>query len=110
MAETAEGIGGRKWSLLRDAEGYICLQQGRHELARLTERDDATPNADPFGSDVKELLVTAPQLWDAANNYIKTLHAPETPDAETLAGIALMRLQAMVAKAVGKMDWDDVKQ
>lgn len=95
MIESAEWIGGRKWSLERDAEG-ARLQQGVTQLARLS----------PAGEKAQLLLVTAPQLWDAANELVKLVAAGR----EAMGTDELVRLANMVAKAVGKTEWKDVLQ
>lgn len=90
MVETPEGIGGRKWSYQKATDGSFELYEGpSKKLATLT----------PSGKEVFELLVTAPQLWNAANDCL--LDASEAN---------LLRLKNMVAKSVGKDNWDKVKQ
>ena len=95
MVESAEGIGSRKWSFLRDADG-LWLMQGKHQIARLTAE----------GERVLHLLVTAPQLWDAANEVMK---AAGTADMSRI-GPAAISLGNMVAKSVNKQDWKEVAQ
>lgn len=102
MSETAEGIGGRKWSLLRVREDAIALMEGKTEVALMTS---------PLGDQTKLLLVTAPQLWAAANELIKvadSINLQEHVGGKTNA--ALKQLADMVAKAVGKTDWKEVLQ
>jgi hypothetical protein len=97
MSETPEGIGSRKWSLAR--EGALRVMHGTTEIATLTLD----------GEDVKHLLVTAPQLWDAANEMIK--HAMVVSAAEKAQlNEHVKHLADMVAKAVGKNSYADVKQ
>lgn len=102
MSETPEGIGGRKWSLLRHTKigglTFVTLQEGITELASLTED----------GERVKSLLVTAPQLWDTANNLLQA-YAQSLPDPTEQAR-AWEALANMVAKAVGKTAWEQVIQ
>ena len=95
MVETAEGIGSRKFSILRDESG-TWLMEGAHQIARLTTR----------GEQVLHLLVTAPQLWDAANEVMK---AAGTADMSRI-GPAAISLGNMVAKSVNKQDWKEVAQ
>lgn len=101
MSEIAEGIGGRKWSLGRElVSGQLAVMQGKSHMATLT--DSAT---EPCGKHVAHLIVTAPQLWAAANaiclqwNENRLFHTPE-----------MLALCNMVAKAVGKSDFRNVKQ
>jgi hypothetical protein len=122
MVESAEGIGSRKWSLLVPQEPLgtgrvLHLMQGGQTVADLT----------PIGLQVKELLATAPELWDAANDLVRQREKvvatrEEDSDRMTLEYIerraeqakrmqaAFERLANMVAKAVGKTDWKDVLQ
>jgi hypothetical protein len=125
---STEGIGSRKWSLLRgeDHHGYGCerdgdllaeecavcgkpdppvaLMQGKDKLADLTEE----------GRKVQVLLVTAPQLWEAANEFLRQLASDEGADAKNAMSEAqvatVSRLGNMVAKAVGKDAWGKVLQ
>lgn len=101
MAESAEGIGSRKWSLLREDDG-VWLMQGAHRIARLEKMGEA----------VLLLLVTAPQLWDAANDVMKQTDGagPSALEDSGLTVGARDYLGNMVAKAVGKQDWKDVAQ
>lgn len=104
MVETPEGIGSQKFSLSKDiviatAEGLnvrfeVALMQGKTVIAALS----------PEGETVKSLLVTAPQLWDAANDLIRELVRNGRTD------LASSPLANMVAKSVGKTDWKDVAQ
>lgn len=100
MVETPEGIGARKFSMLRqeslDSNKKVSLMQGSTELAALT----------PAGEAVFRLLVTSPQLWDAANAFI--LKAAGEAFVETFP--EFQTLKAMVAKAVGKDSWKEVSQ
>lgn len=90
MVETPEGIGGRKWSFQKEANGDLALFEGSNKkLAVLT----------PSGKEVFNLFVTSPQLWDAANEFLKDGSAEN-----------ILRLQNMVAKSVGKTDWRTVAQ
>lgn len=101
MDVTAEGIGERKWSF--DEEG-LELRQGASCLATLNPSV-----AEP----VKHLLVTAPQLWAAANEvcHLEYVVVDEgKPENFTEMAEAMERLRNMVAKAVGKQDWKDVLQ
>lgn len=95
MYEMPEGVGSRKWSLRRE-DSILTLMQGKDPLAALS----------PDGEKVMLLLVTCPQLWDAANDVLRTLY---TAQAGAL-GPASKRLANMVAKAVGKDKWEDVQQ
>lgn len=101
MAESAEGIGARKWSLLKDGD-VVVVHQGITPLAALT----------PAGEQVKHLIVTAPQLWEAANDLLKVLSNIIPPDGPP--GLALIkateRVGNMVAKSVDKADWRKVVQ
>jgi hypothetical protein len=106
MVETAEGIGSRKWSFVREGESAsdecLVLMEGKTRLAELTKDGEA----------VFALLVTAPQLWAAANALILALHAAPKPllDASPAQQSAANLLAYMVAKAVGKTDWKNVAQ
>lgn len=108
MSETPEGIGGRKWSLIRATDGSdgMDLMEGQKKLATLT--------AD--GAKLFALFVTVPQLWEAANAAVKApqalLKADGVPLATKDAAIAAAyeRLANMVAKAVGKDEWTKVLQ
>jgi hypothetical protein len=96
MVESPEGIGGRKWSFQKDESGQLCLFEGAtKKLATLTDS----------GKEVLHLAVTAPQLWDAANELLKAVKAG-TPDLAPLHE----RLANMVAKSVNKTSWDHVAQ
>lgn len=112
MAGTDEGIGGRKWSFLRDEAfseqvdsdghtvdvvGALRLMEGRTPLAALT----------PDGERVKLLLVTAPQLWQAAN---AVMVAASNGGPTAVPPAAWQLLGDMVAKAAGKDHWQDVAQ
>lgn len=100
MAESAEGIGGRKWSVGRaGTSGRMTINEGATVLAELT----------PQGEAVFNLLVTAPQLWDAANDLIKTMGTEGGPRA-TFAPEQRQKLANMVAKAVNKDEWAHVAQ
>lgn len=90
MIESAEGIGSRKWSFLPGEHG-LDLMEGTKRLATLTDE----------GKKVLHLLVTAPQLWEAANEVIKS-------EYESIDGVN--RLMNAVAKSVGKDDWKKVLQ
>jgi hypothetical protein len=105
MTDTAEGIGSRKWSYqVRERDDAqmvsktLVLSQGVIELAALT--------AD--GERVKHLLVTAPQLWAAANAVIIEHRSGDT----LMVGLdsKIFALAEMVAKAVGKQAWEQVEQ
>ena len=99
MAESTEGIGAWKWSF-ESVNGEIFLNQGKYRLARL-ERLPADMDADEFK--IRHLLVSAPQLWDAANELAKAWErSAPTPE--------LVTLRNAVAKAVGKTAWSDVAQ
>lgn len=137
MSDTPEEIGGRKWSLLKFSDNpdaghtaqdefafqgdELYVMEGTKTLAALTHH----------GAVVKALLVTAPQLWEAANDYIKAGDVYDRACMKTAAAegsgvtvkmledeagaqrkreIAFGRLCAMVAKSVGKTDWKDVAQ
>lgn len=101
MVESAEGIGGRKWSLLNEADG-LWLMEGTKKLARLA--DD--------GRMVMHLLVTAPQLWAAANEVARKTHGigPSALDDAGLCSDDVERLANAVAKAVNKSQFVDVLQ
>ena len=97
MVETAEGIGGRKWELARNgATAETEIKEGVNTVALVRDRG------------VLHLLVTAPELWDAANDLLRTWHDDKSADVEFAN--ALDRLSNMVAKAVGKTSWSDVAQ
>lgn len=96
MAETAEGIGSRKWSYQRTSDGILILMEGTKPIAALTEE----------GAKVFQLLVTAPQLWEEANQLVKGSVA-----LGNLGGIsAECRLANLVAKAAGRSSWKEVDQ
>lgn len=106
MVESAEGIGSRKWSLFKDEAERLMLMQGKTEVASII-----LPEA-------MSLLVTAPQLWDAANELVKAYRQAEarrgagksTTEDVDVVHAAQMRLANMVAKGVGKDDWTKVLQ
>jgi hypothetical protein len=103
MAESTEGIGSRKWSLLRTDDNVVVVHQGKTPLAALT----------PDGLKVKELIVTSPQLWEAANDMIQALKLFDTVNsAEMVVRVHAARsaLMKAVAKAAGKDDWYKVLQ
>ena len=102
MVESPEGIGGRKWSLERwKLTSEPSLMQGTTALATLT----------PDGEKVMHLLVTAPQLWDAANALLKALtDNPGGMSVTESQAEAFIRLKNMVAKSVNKDRWEDVAQ
>lgn len=127
MDATAEGIGGRKWSFEVgiDRHGFGCEQDGDP----LTEECKTCGKPDPpiklmqgavelapllpAGKQVKFLLVTAPQLWEAANEVVAAERAFLAKDTNVNAdrcATAVTALADMVAKAVGKQDWKDVLQ
>lgn len=134
MAESQEGIGGRKWSLAigEDRHGFGCecdgdpllreceicgppnppvqIMQGVTRICSLYDlpKDPTTGKPGLGDEHVKHLLVTAPQLWDAANELIKELAT--LPTASLFLHGKDQTLKNMVAKAVGKTDWKDVKQ
>jgi hypothetical protein len=108
MVESPEGIGSRKWSIGRDSDGYPALMQGAHVIARLTEPDPTRPTG-ASGMELLHLLVTAPQLWDAANQLFVKLAAIKPGCAADLQA-DYQYLQNMVAKAVNKDDWAKVLQ
>lgn len=95
MSDTPEGIGSLKFSLLR-VDNVLQVHLGRTPLAALSIDGEAH----------MFLFITAPQLWDAANDILKALQS--NSDAPALAARA--RLQNLVAKAAGKDRWEDVKQ
>lgn len=107
MDVTAEGLGGRKWSWQeKPGEGGMerVLSQGALEIAVLRE---------PHGREVQHLLVTAPQLWTAANEVVAAEQAFLEDDTNANSNrcvTAVMALADMVAKAVGKQRWADVAQ
>jgi hypothetical protein len=75
------------------------LVEGTTRLAEMTEA----------GMRSKRLIAAAPELWDAANEYVKLLTREQEPD-ETAITMAVARLQNVLAKAVGKADWRDIEQ
>lgn len=103
MDATVEGIGGLKWSverkLVTDAvlptTIHTYLMQGRTVVAEIEDARHL------------QLLVTAPQLWDAANEMVKAFRDAGRPGALEKAAADL---GLMVAKAVGKDDWGRVLQ
>lgn len=95
MYETPEGIGSRKFSLRRE-DHILTLMQGATPLAALS----------PEGEKVMFLLVTAPQLWESANDVLRILHKAQAG----ALGPASKRLGNMIAKSVGKDKWADVEQ
>lgn len=117
MAESAEGIGGRKWSFQTGTPpashslGSVALylSQGKYKLAMMMPQETEADATMLDIEKVENLLVTAPQLWDAANEYLKALRS-DGQFAESNATASLIVLEAMVAKSVGKTDWNDVKQ
>lgn len=106
MNETDEGIGSRKWSFEPTAEG-LFLNQGTYRLARIEPMKDVVESLK-----VRMLLVTAPQLWDAANELLKLLTAVGAPlgEASFQRDQAISILANMVAKSVGKTNYEDVLQ
>ncbi len=110
MVGTPEGIGSRKWSLGRDADGYPALMQGKFVVARLTEVPPAGETDTASGMSVKNLLVTAPQLWDAANELVKFIMNNVAQSPGATPNPLAVTLANMVAKSVGKTDWNDVSQ
>lgn len=111
MAESAEGIGGRKWSLGRLDGERVGVYQGKHLLAELAAGElPEAARVEVVPAKVQSLIVTAPQLWDAANEFIKAFRAPHADPSQGVLEAAEKRLSDMVAKAVGKTDWKDVLQ
>lgn len=131
MDNTAEGIGGRKWSFDRVSEsGHLTLERaltkagvsmpredyeklgealGPQRVVRLQQGAIELAALTEHGEKVKMLLATAPQLWEAANALVALARrAPEAGAPEWRA--AEQALANMVAKAVGKQDWKDVEQ
>lgn len=100
MVESAEGIGSRKWSLLKDADGRFVVMQGPKRIAIV---EDAS---------LMHLLVTVPQLWEAANEVCKRcahLGASQLENAG-LSTEVVERIANAVAKSVNKLKFDDVLQ
>ena len=92
-----EGIGSRKWSLLRQDDGLYVMEGAQTRIVR-AERDDK----------LLDLVITAPQLWDAANQLMLAMHAKvQNQDAQVRA---VRYLENMVAKAVRKTAYTDVLQ
>lgn len=91
MLASPEGVGSLKFSLAR-FDSVLQLMRGATPLAALS----------PDGEGVMLLLVTAPQVWEAAHDLLKAVSAkgPLTPAEERLAG--------MLAKAAGKNRWVDL--
>ena len=102
MAESTEGVGFWKWSF-EPVNGELFLNQGKYRLARLEPLPVET-GLDQ--SKVRGVLVTAPQLWDAANELVKEWQRQRSIVCTT----EMDRLMNAVAKAVGKTTWSDVAQ
>lgn len=99
MSESAEGIGGRKWSLSEAAgDGGVerFVVEGKHPIARL----------DYVGSDAE---LGTPRLQ--RGSVLKVRQEAKGIDGRPADfDAAIKRLANMVAKAVGKTDWTDVLQ
>ena len=100
MIDTPEGIASQKWSFQVDGEsGELTLSQGAIRLAKLTKT----------GETFKLLLVTCPQLWNAANDVVLLATKIADKNGEQVHP-EIKLLGEMVAKAVGKQDWRTVLQ
>ena len=120
MVESTEGLGNRKWSLLEEiGDGGLerFVMQGKFVIARIDylgelPAESAVPRFDRASvRKIQALLVTAPQLWDAANELIKAAEEiARKTGSPLLVGHNYERLCNMVAKAVDKIAWKDVLQ
>lgn len=104
MVESAEGIGSRKWSL--DREGRELARDDPSHSVRLMEGTKWLASLTHEGEAVLHLLVTAPQLWGAANDLVKLIASGR----EAMGSAEATALANTVAKAVGKDDWRQVLQ
>ena len=91
MVESIEGIGGLHWSFGRDEAGMVQLMQGKTALATLSA----------VGEQHKLLLVTVPQVWEAADDLLTLIASGQEAMGSPLA----VRLGNALAKAVGEEAW-----